>query len=411
MFDWTETVGDPLADSFLGVGVLVALMLISIGWARARWGSRWDRWLTRFPQAGPFVAALLSVPPGCSGVIVTVTLYGERRVTYGTVVAALLATMGDSAWILIAFDPVLALELKALFMFVGAVGGYLVDLARIEPRAHALTGLVGSADRTVVSALRADSRPSRSMVKTDPTETVSTLSVGPQAPPVSGSGSSAWERMEPCCFAPVETTASTSAARSAGYVFAFWSMIAVGALLAVPTMFFGIEEDAFSGLAGSHTFVGVGVVGFAVAAVVAVRGRFHRRHCHCVDITSRQVILRHTAFKAATMIVIVGVVSTLLTVVTALTGLDPESLPFYGLMGVVLAAALGLLPSCGLEVAMASLFVVGGMPLAALLAYLVSHDGAGLIPLFAVHKRSAVLSTVLTTVPAVAIGLAALAFA
>lgn len=412
MSELLEALGDPLADAFFGVGVLIALMLALMGMARARWGSQWDRWLTRFPQAGPAVAALLSLPPGCSGVIVTVALYAERRVTYGTVVAALLATMGDSAWVLIAFDPLLALQLKAVFLVVGAVGGYLVDLARIEPRAHSGATTWRSDNTTTVGVVSTPSRNEagkRSDVRVLPvTSAPPTFPAMSQPPPVSGPGRSWWEMAEPCCINPADTSSRDVDRRSDGFVLAFWIAIIVGIVFAIPTEFLGVQEDTISGFAGSHTFLGVGVAGFVVAAAVAVRGRLHRRNCHCVDTASIRVILRHTAFRAATMVSIVGVVSMLLAIITELTGFEPGSLPFYGILGIVVGAALGLLPSCGLEVVMASLFVAGGLPLAALLAYLVSHDGAGLIPLYAVHRRSALISTVLTTVPAILVGLVAL---
>ncbi|MFD7011094.1 putative manganese transporter [Rhodococcus jostii] len=408
MGDLLEALGDPLVDAFLGIGVLVALMLAVMGWARGRWGARWDGWLLRYPKCGPLLAATLSLPPGCSGVIATVTLYGQRRVTYGTVIAALLATMGDSAWLLLAADPMLALELKALFFVVGALGGSFVDWARIEPRTRQLSTDVSRQGLTaVVTTLRprdtAQSSNSLQLLSRRPA-----ISAPPPSPPVSGPVRSWWKTTEPCCVEPGLRSGESETGRPDGFLIAFWSVIAVGIVLAIPAEFNLIDEEAFPTIFGMNSYMAVGLVGFAVACAVFLRGRSHQHDCDCVDASSRLVQLRHTAYSASFMIVLVGLVTLASAAVTEVTGFDPAVLPFHGALGVIVASLVGLLPSCGLEVVVAGLFLSGGLPLPALLAYLISHDGAGLLPLFAVHRRSAIISTVLTTVPALLIGFAAL---
>ena len=68
-------------------------------------------------------------------------MYARGYVTYGTVVATLIATLGDSAFVLIGvavtdscsfITPLLAVH--AISFFVGVTWGYLVDMAGITPR-------------------------------------------------------------------------------------------------------------------------------------------------------------------------------------------------------------------------------------------------------------------------------------
>src|SRR5688500_16008482 len=130
----TELLLRPLADAFMQVGVFVALMVAPFGWARCRWGHRLDAALERRRAVGPLVAAALTTPPGCGGAILVMAAYGRGAVSYGAAVAALVATMGDASWVLLAHDPWLPVHLKALLLVVGTVTGLLVDALGIDPR-------------------------------------------------------------------------------------------------------------------------------------------------------------------------------------------------------------------------------------------------------------------------------------
>ncbi|NOR62363.1 MAG: hypothetical protein GQ535_07725, partial [Rhodobacteraceae bacterium] len=55
------------------------------------------------------ISALLGSTPGCGGAVVVVAAYTSGNVSFGAVVAALTATMGDAAFLLIAVRPDIAL--------------------------------------------------------------------------------------------------------------------------------------------------------------------------------------------------------------------------------------------------------------------------------------------------------------
>jgi hypothetical protein len=78
-----------------------------------------------------------------------------------------------------------------------------------------------------------------------------------------------------------------------------------------------------------------------------------------------------------------------------------------GLASVILGVLLGMVPGCGPQVIFVSLYLKGMFPFAALLANTISQDGDALFPLFAMHPKSALLGTVLSTIPALIVGLLA----
>ena len=356
----TELLLRPLADAFMQVGVFVALMVAPFGWARCRWGHRLDAALQRRRAAGPLVAAALTMPPGCGGAILVMAAYGRGAVSYGAAVAALVATMGDASWVLLAHDPWLTVQLKALLLVVGTITGLLVDAFGIDPRRRT----------------------------TSPASTMP-----PVAAPTPGPS-------RPVVTAPVQPRRGLVLHEVGALPVLLWLAIGGGATVSVPVTFQLLDPDTL--------YLVLGVLGAAVALVVFVRGG-----CRLADDdeasaaeTSMAAMLRHSGHEVAFVTVWVAVAYLAWSLLTHLTGFDGSQLPVLGLAGVLVGALIGLVPGCAVQIVFAGIFAAGGMPLATLVANTISQDGDALLPLLALEHRSALLATVLTTVPALLVGLA-----
>ncbi|NNH24644.1 putative manganese transporter, partial [Pseudokineococcus marinus] len=145
-----ERLATALADAFLQVGVPVAVLVAAFGWLQVRHGDRLLDLLARRARWAPTVGALLGVSPGCAGAILVVPLFLRGTVSFGTVVAALVATMGDSSWVIIAGEPVTALVVHAVLLVTGVVTGYVVDAVGLGPSPEDL-----AAERAVPAVRRA----------------------------------------------------------------------------------------------------------------------------------------------------------------------------------------------------------------------------------------------------------------
>jgi Putative, 10TM heavy-metal exporter len=360
----TELLLRPLADAFMQVGVFVALMVAPFGWARCRWGHRLDAALERRRAMGPLVAAALTMPPGCGGAILVMAAYGRGAVSYGAAVAALVATMGDASWVLLAHDPWLTVQLKALLLVVGTATGLLVDALGIDPRRRA-----GSTTTPAVARAPA------------PTP----------APPAPA---------RPVGTAPVLPRRGLVLHDVGALPVLLWLAIGGGATVSVPV--------TFQLLAPETLYLVLGLLGAAVAIVVFVRGG-----CRLADDdegsateTSMTAVLRHGGHEVAFVTVWVAVAYLAWSLLTHLTGFDGSQLPVLGLAGVLVGALIGLVPGCAVQIVFVGIFAAGGMPLATFVANTISQDGDALLPLLALEHRSALLATVLTTVPALLVGLA-----
>lgn len=87
------------------------------------------------------LAALLGTTPGCGGAVVVVAAYSSGNVGFGAVVAALTATMGDAAFLLIATRPDAAMVVLPLSLLAGIMTGWILDALKIGGYVTEASGL------------------------------------------------------------------------------------------------------------------------------------------------------------------------------------------------------------------------------------------------------------------------------
>lgn len=360
----------PLADAFMQVGVFVALLVAPFGWARYRFGDRLDAAMSRHRRLGPVLAASLTMPPGCGGAIIVMALYARGAVSYGTAIAALVATMGDASWVLLAADPLLTVQLKLLLLVTGAVAGYVVDALEIAPARRA--DLVTASAARPPSAVRAAAAGAA-------------LSRGSRRPrPAAG--------FHGLGFLPA----------------VLWVVLGTGATVSVPVTFQLMDPTAVGSalLGGVDPYLALGALGTlcAVVAFVCNGRRLGDDDADTAAPASMTQVLRHGGHEVAFVTVFVAVAYLAWSLLTHLTGFDGSQLRLWGYAGVLVGALVGLIPGCAVQIVFAGIFLAGGMPLPTLVANTISQDGDALIPLLALERRSALLATVLTTVPALLVG-------
>jgi hypothetical protein len=111
----------------LMITCFVAVMMLVIEYinvhTRGVWGARLQR--NRWGQY--LLAVILGITPGCLGAFAVVAMYMHRSVTAGAVVAAMVATSGDAAFLLLAMVPDKAVYLFAVLAAAGFIAGALTD--------------------------------------------------------------------------------------------------------------------------------------------------------------------------------------------------------------------------------------------------------------------------------------------
>ena len=74
------------------------------------------------------IGALLGSVPGCMGGFATVSLYTHRMFSFGALVAMMIASSGDEAFIMLAMIPEQALLLFAILFVIAVAVGIIVDI-------------------------------------------------------------------------------------------------------------------------------------------------------------------------------------------------------------------------------------------------------------------------------------------
>lgn len=380
------TILKSLADAFLTVGVYVAVIFALTGWLRVRWGRRFEDSLLRRRRVGPLAAGLMALPPGCIGVLAVSRLYVRGTTSYGTVIAALVSTMGDSAWLLLAEKPMLTIGLKLAFFGLGTAVGYGIDAAGVAPRARQGLAAVGSrsAQITAAEARGGDGggRP------------VDQVADSRQSIPADD------------CDPPTECAAPTKSAPLPVRTVVFWASVAVGLAVSLPSTLHIVDEEAF-GVIG----VLIGAAGFVTSLVIFLGSRCRvvcGEESHDVERSVREV-LRNGASETAFVTFWVAAIFAAWELFVETGLIVPETLHLAGAAGVLLGALAGLIPACGVEILVSALFITGVVPFPALVAYLLSQDGNGFIPIAARHPRAALHASILTTLVAVIAGFIVLA--
>ncbi len=122
-----EMVRNTLVDAYLQVSVFVGFTLFIFIGMDALTRFNISNILEKTKKFHVVMASLLGALPGCGGAIVVVTQYIQGRISFGSFVAVLTATMGDAAFLLLAAEPLTGLFIFILGAFVGTISGFIVD--------------------------------------------------------------------------------------------------------------------------------------------------------------------------------------------------------------------------------------------------------------------------------------------
>ena len=111
----------------LMITIFVISMMLILEFINVLSRGRWlhNLQMTLFGQN--LLGALLGALPGCLGSYSVVSMYAHRVVKIGAVVATMMATTGDEAFIMFALFPLEAAALTGLLIVIGLVTGLLMD--------------------------------------------------------------------------------------------------------------------------------------------------------------------------------------------------------------------------------------------------------------------------------------------
>ena len=129
----THLLTDILRNSILITG-LVIIMMMMIESLNIESKGMFFRGLKKTGIGQVIFGAMLGSIPGCMGGFATVSLYTHRMFSFGALIAMMIASSGDEAFIMLAMIPEQALILFVLLFVIAVVTGIVTD--KIEERMH-----------------------------------------------------------------------------------------------------------------------------------------------------------------------------------------------------------------------------------------------------------------------------------
>lgn len=107
---------------------LVVVMMIMIESLNIESHGGFFSGMAKSKVGGVLVGSILGIIPGCLGGFATVSLYTHGLLSFGALVAMMIATAGDEAFVMLATVPEDALRIFAILFAISVAAGVLTDL-------------------------------------------------------------------------------------------------------------------------------------------------------------------------------------------------------------------------------------------------------------------------------------------
>ena len=333
-----EMVRSTLADAYLQVSVFVGFTLFIFIGLDALTKFNISYILDKTKKYHVVMASLLGALPGCGGAIVVVTQYIQGRISFGSLVAVLTATMGDAAFLLLAAEPLTGLFIFGLGAFVGIISGYIVD------QIHGVNYLQGN-----------------SKIKIE------------------------FEKISKNFVSKFNI---------------FWTLIFIPGF--VVGLFVAFQQDVDQLLAIPDGLSIVYSIGAAGAILCIFMWSLNPlSDFQCSTDRSRNLLSRVVdTTNFVTTWVICGFLT--FEIFMYFTEYNLKTffeiwLPFVPLMAVL----FGFLPGCGPQIVVTTFYLNGFIPLSAEIGNAISNDGDALFPAIALTPKAAIIATLYSAVPAI----------
>ena len=379
-----------MRDAFLAVTVFVAAMILLFSWLQFITAGRFVVWIRENRSLQPVIGAMMGLTPGCGGAIIVMPMYARGYVTYGTVIATLVATLGDAAFVLIGavfqdssyLTPVIVVH--ATSFVVGVLWGYGVDSIEVTPTTP--LGRLGpkfGTDEPLGEEVAKAMEGKDSLIENLPREIPEGWGYR-----VLHQGYRIW-----------------------------WLVTAVGLCLAILLLSWYAQDPEYSPeLVWDPTtrdgiVTWVGFIGTTLSIILYVSSKnFFADDTEATigdKLNSLDETLVHAASETAFVTFWVLIAYLVFEFGMLLSGIKESDMSEHGsgAGAVLVAATIGLIPGCGPQIIAITAYIEGIISFPALVANAISQDGDALFPLLVRHKVASIWATIHTTLPAIIVGL------
>lgn len=396
-----EILTSSASEAFLHVGSMVGLFIVLFGYINYKTNENFTYIISKNRKLQPLIGALIGVIPGCGGSLAIIPLYMQGKLSFGAIVASLIASMGDAAFILISSNIKVYLIVSIVGAITGIITGYIVDLFRLGEKLNL------------------------NPVKLQPMTRKASCGCNHGIPEY-----------------------NIKNKNSKTYKLAYFITHKIGYIVYLVVLLIGflIMNISHSGVGHDHSYEnestntsivshidhdheeefdhenesalvhlsheleeGIAITGILLSLLYTLCYRIVSKN-YSVDKDDRSTlknVLINGVAEISFVISWIFVAYIIYDIIVILIGGEQQiaNIVLYaGLGSVFIGALLGLIPGCGVQILLMSFYLKGHLPLGAVIANSISQDGDALFPIIALDKKSALWATIITTIPAIIVG-------
>lgn len=388
--------------AFLQVGVFVGAVLLIFGYINYKKNGKLIESIEKSKNIQPIIGALLGLSPGCGGAILVMPLYIKGTVSFGTVIATLIATMGDSAFVIMTTMPFKYIWLSILSFITAILTGYVVDYFNLGNKLIKRKPIKSKKELVKVHEKYKDIPTEfECSFKNEHSEEDVKIHIGHEE------GDEIDLALHHNHVVRKESI-NYRFTHGIGYRI-FWFFTAIGLILGI-LLLFQVDVNSQLGIPHLGAVIGIGGTLFSIFYMI-ISKKFLHDDTH-EETESKMLSLRETLIHNAketafvnTWVFVAYVIYEIAVYCIGGPVVVETWLQATGIISVIIGACIGLIPGCGPQIIFVALFSKGWIPFAALLANAISQDGDALFPLLAMNKKASLWATVITTIPAILVGL------
>ncbi|BDV03625.1 MAG: membrane protein [Candidatus Hepatoplasma scabrum] len=95
---------------------------------------KWEVMIAEKQKSDILIGGLFGFIPGCGGTIFLINLFKEEKIGLGTLVASFITTVGEVSLILIVIDPLLLIYISVISYIAAIIVGYIVKYSKIQQK-------------------------------------------------------------------------------------------------------------------------------------------------------------------------------------------------------------------------------------------------------------------------------------
>jgi len=122
----TEVLTDVLRNTLM-ITCFVLVIMLFIELLNLFTQGKWSKWLGKYKSLQIVISSVLALIPGCFGGFAVVGMWTHGVISFGALVAAMIACVGDEAFVMMVQMPQKAFFLFGIIFLIGIVVGFIID--------------------------------------------------------------------------------------------------------------------------------------------------------------------------------------------------------------------------------------------------------------------------------------------